>query len=66
MPDTSPPQLIDIRQTTDKPFVCPTHGQVYAVLQFNDDYSRCYCTTCLEQFIIGQAEVVQLAVMQGG
>lgn len=55
--DVKPPRFLDIREYTDAPFDCPTHGQVFQVLQFNDDPARCYCAACFEAMLVASPTV---------
>lgn len=64
MADESTPRFRDLREITDTPFECPTHGEVHQVLQFNDELARSYCAACVEDHLV--ASGVQLVEMVSG
>lgn len=61
------PRFRDIREYTDRPFDCATHGQVFMVLQFDeitDDPTGTYCAKCIKEFFDKPANGIKRAQLR--
>ena len=65
--DKLPVCYVDLRQYSSAyTLTCATHGVVNSALQFNGDWSRCYCEACFEAFLAATTSIKKLTFAANG
>ena len=65
--DKLPVRYVDLRQYSSAyTLTCPTHGSVKHAIQFNGDWTRCYCEACFETFLAALPNVHALTFATNG